>query len=80
VEFTYKFVSDPKCVDKLPKQHALDILCQKHNIRHKLIPAGRCELNGKVERSHRIDEEEFYRLRSYRSLKEIKVAFKKMDL
>jgi transposase InsO family protein len=77
VEFTYKFVSDPKCVDKLPKQHALDILCQKHNIRHKLIPAGQCELNGKVERSHRIDEEEFYRLRSYKSLKKIKVAFKK---
>lgn len=77
VEFTYKFVSDPKCVDKLPKQHVLDILCQKHNIRHKLIPAGQCELNGKVERSHRIDEEEFYRLRSYKSLKEIKVAFKK---
>jgi transposase InsO family protein len=77
VEFTYKFVSDPKCVDKLPKQHALDILCQKHNIRHRLIPAGQCELNGKVERSHRIDEEEFYRLRSYKSLKEIKVAFKK---
>ena len=77
VEFTYKFVSDPKCVDKLPKQHPLDILCEKHNIHHKFIPPGQCEINGKVERSHRIDEEEFYRLDSYKSLKETQVAFQK---
>jgi transposase InsO family protein len=77
VEFTYRFVSDPKCVDKLPKQHPLDLLCEKHNIRHKLIPPGQCELNGKVERSHRIDEEEFYRLNPHKSLKEIQTAFQK---
>jgi len=52
VEFTYKFISDPKCIDKLPKQHPLDILCEKHNIHHKFIPPGQCEINGKVERSH----------------------------
>jgi transposase InsO family protein len=74
-EFTYKFISDPKCIDKLPKPHPLDILCQKHNIRHKLIPPGQCQINGKVERSHRIDEEEFYRLKTYKSLKEIQSAF-----
>jgi len=77
VEFTYRFISDPKCFDKLPKQHPLDILCEKHNIHHKFIPPGQCEINGKVERSHRIDEEEFYRLNSYKSLKEIQVAFKR---
>jgi transposase InsO family protein len=75
IEFTYKFTSDPKCIDKPPKEHPLDILCQKHNIRHKLIPPGQCQINGKVERSHRIDEEEFYRLKTYKSLKEIQSAF-----
>ena len=77
VEFTYRFVSDPKCIDKLPKSHSLDILCEKHNIRHKLIPPGQCQVNGKVERSHRIDEEEFYRLKPYKSLKEIQTAFQR---
>lgn len=75
VEFTYQFISKPKCLDKPPKSHPLDLLCQKHNIYHKLIPPGQCELNGKVERSHRIDEEEFYRLNSYPSLKELQLAF-----
>ena len=56
---------------ELPKEHPLDVLGEKHNIRHQLIPSGQCELNGKVERSHRIDEEGFYRLSSYESLKEI---------
>lgn len=75
IEFTYKFVSDPKCMDKEPKEHPLDTLCKKHNIHHKLIPLGQCEINGKVERSHRIDEEEFYRLITYTSLKKLQLAF-----
>jgi transposase InsO family protein len=75
VEFTYKFISDPKCIDKPPKEHPLDILCQKHKIYHRLIPPGQCELNGKVERSHRIDEEEFYRLNRYLDLKTLQKAF-----
>lgn len=75
VEFTYKFISDPVCLNKPPKEHILDILCQQHKIQHKLIPKGQCEVNGKVERSHRIDEEEFYRLKTYISLKEIQNAF-----
>jgi transposase InsO family protein len=75
IEFTYQFVSDPKCIDKEPKEHHLDTLCKKHNIHHKLIPLGQCEINGKVERSHRIDEEEFYRLKTYSSLKELQTAF-----
>lgn len=75
IEFTYQFVSDPKCIDKPPKEHPLDILCNKHSIHHKLIPLGQCEINGKVERSHRIDEEEFYRLITYSSLNELQLAF-----
>lgn len=35
-------------------------VCHKHGIRHKLIKPRTPQLNGKVERSHRIDEERFY--------------------
>jgi hypothetical protein len=34
--------------------------CEKYNIRHKLIKPRTPQLNGKVERSHRIDGERFY--------------------
>lgn len=42
------------------KKHSLDKWCEDQNIRHKLIPVGVKEHNGKVERSHRIDEQYFY--------------------
>ncbi len=34
--------------------------CMRHGIVHRLIKPGTPELNGKVERSHRTDEERFY--------------------
>jgi transposase InsO family protein len=42
------------------REHAMDIWCKAHKIHHRLIPPGVKELNGKVERSHRIDEDYFY--------------------
>jgi len=56
IECTYKYVS---LVDK-PKKHILDKLCEKNNIRHVLIPPGEKELQGLVERNHRMDDEELY--------------------
>lgn len=41
-------------------EHKMDEWCKKNRIKHKLIPPGVKELNGKVERSHRIDEQYFY--------------------
>jgi transposase InsO family protein len=35
-------------------------VCNKHGIRHRLIQPRTPQLNGKVERSHRIDNERFY--------------------
>ena len=52
-EFTFRFLSDSK-------KHPLDIWCEEEGIRHQCIPPGVKELNGKVERSHRIDEQYFY--------------------
>jgi transposase InsO family protein len=55
-EFTHKL--NPM----IPKDyiHPMDEWCNSHGIEHRLIPPGVKELNGKVERSHRIDEQYFY--------------------
>ena len=52
-EFTFRFLSEKK-------KHPLDHWCEEEGIRHRCIPPGVKELNGKVERSHRIDEQYFY--------------------
>lgn len=54
-EFTSKY--HPTAPDR---EHAMDRWCKENNINHRLIPPGAKELNGKVERSHRIDEQYFY--------------------
>ena len=40
--------------------HAFDKWCEARDIEHKLIPIGEKEINGKVERSHRSDDREFF--------------------
>lgn len=52
-EFTFRFLSKTK-------KHPLDIWCEEEGIKHQCIPPGVKELNGKVERSHRIDDQYFY--------------------
>lgn len=56
IEFTNKYIS---CIDS-PKKHALDEICEEKGIRHVLIPVGEKELQGLVERSHRMDDNELY--------------------
>jgi len=67
IEFTYKYVS---IVDK-PRKHALDKICEKNNIRHVLIPPGEKELQGLVERNHRMDEDELYHRIQPRNIHEL---------
>ena len=55
-----------------PRLHPLDLLCQKLNILHYLIDPGKPAQNGKVERSHRSDQESFYDQVSFNSLNELK--------
>lgn len=52
-EFTYRFLNTNKV-------HPLDSWCLENGVKHQCIPPGVKELNGKVERSHRIDEQYFY--------------------
>lgn len=61
IEFTFDYTAQLTAKHKDPKQHPLDRYCESVKIRHRLIPPGEKELQGKVERSHRTDDEEFYR-------------------
>lgn len=63
-EFTFKMLPN------VEREHDMDVWCSQNKIRHKLIPPGVKELNGKVERSHRIDEDYFYWRSSNASLRQ----------
>ncbi len=59
IEFTYELMPHIHMV------HPLDVYLKSLGIIHKLIPVGRKEYNGKVERSHRTDDEELYRPKQF---------------
>ena len=54
-EFTFKLFPAANT-----REHVMEKWCRKKGIEHRLIPPGVKELNGKVERSHRIDADYFY--------------------
>jgi len=51
--------------------HALDLCCKEQNIIHYLIDPGKPAQNGKVERSHRSDQESFYDRNVFKSYKDL---------
>lgn len=55
-----------------PRIHPLDLECQRLNIIHYLIDPGKPAQNGKVERSHRSDQESFYDGNIFKSVDELK--------
>jgi transposase InsO family protein len=72
--FTNRYTGYLKSSDPLnPRLHAFDILCQKHNIIHYLIDPGKPNQNGKVERSHRTDQEMFYEKNKFKTLKDLRI-------
>lgn len=50
----------------------LEVFLTENNIKHHLIRPRTPEHNGKVERSHRIDQDKFYRTLKFYSLKDLK--------
>ena len=59
--FTNRYTGYLKSSDILnPRLHPLDIECAKLSIEHYLIDPGKPAQNGRVERSHRTDQEMFY--------------------
>lgn len=74
-EFTY--------IIKTDRSHPLDILCSNLNIEHKLIRPRTPRHNGKVERSHRNDQNRFYNYLKFYSyddlLKQMKAYLKRSN-
>jgi transposase InsO family protein len=59
--FTNRYIGYLKSRDPInPRLHSLDTLCAELGIPHYLIDPGKPAQNGKVERSHRTDQEMFY--------------------
>lgn len=58
------------------KKHLFDLFCEKHGIEHKLIKPRTPRHNGKVERSHRNDNERFYRWLKFYSFEDLKLQMK----
>lgn len=69
-EFTYTQQT------KKDKQHLLDKFCNFHKIEHKLIKPRTPRHNGKVERSHRNDNERFYKTLKFYSYKDLLIQMK----
>lgn len=70
--FTNRYVGYAKSADPInPRLHPLDIECQKRNIIHYLIDPGKPSQNGKVERSHRSDQEIFYDRNKFKTLNDL---------
>lgn len=70
--FTNRYTGYEKSTDPLnPALHAFDLVCQSLNIIHYLIDPGKPAQNGKVERSHREDQEKFYERNRFKNLTEL---------
>ena len=58
------------------QEHLFDIFCRTHGIEHKLIRPRTPRHNGKVERSHRSDNERFYRWLKFYSFDDLLLQMK----
>jgi len=75
--FTNRYTGYLKSSDILnPRLHPFDLKCAKLNFEHYLIDPGKPAQNGKVERSHRSDQEQFYDQVKFNSLKMLKYKIK----
>ena len=57
--------------------HPFDIFCNQYKIEHKLIRPRTPWHNGKVERSHRNDQERFYNYLSFYSFNDLQIQMKR---
>lgn len=78
--FTNRYTGYQKSADPLnPRLHPFDLKCQRLNIIHYLIDPGKPAQNGKVERSHRTDQEMFYDRRRFKTILGLKRGLKKWN-
>ena len=72
--FTNRYTGYLKSSEPMnPRIHIFDLICQRKNIIHYLIDPGKPAQNGKVERSHRTDQEMFYERNKFNTLKELEM-------
>jgi len=64
-------------VKKTDRTHPFDILCDKLGIEHKRIRPRTPRHNGKVERSHRNDQERFYNHTSFYDYNDLMLQMKR---
>ena len=57
--------------------HPMDIFCNRYNIRHHVLRPRTPWLNGKVERSHRNDQERFYNYIKFYSFDDLQTQMKR---
>lgn len=62
---------------KTDRVHPLDVLCRQFHITHKLIRPKTPWHNGKVERSHRNDQERFYNFLKFYSFEDLLLQMKR---
>ena len=78
--FTNRYTGYLKSADpQNPRLHAFDLACQQHNIIHYLIDPGKPSQNGKVERSHRTDQEMFYDRANFKTVLGLKRTIRKWN-
>jgi transposase InsO family protein len=78
--FTNRYIGYLKSSDPVnPRLHSLDIFCAELGIPHYLIDPGKPAQNGRVERSHRTDQEHFYDLNKFNSVLDLKNKLKKWN-
>ena len=58
------------------REHLFDSFCKKYGITHKLIKPRTPRHNGKVERSHRNDNERFYQYLKFHSFNDLQIQMK----
>ena len=79
--FTNRYTGYLKSADPLnPRLHPFDLECQQLNIIHYLIDPGKPAQNGKVERSHRTDQEMFYDRRKFKTVLGLKRAVRQWNM
>lgn len=79
--FTNYYLGTNKRSDVTVKTlHGLDQFCQKNNIKHFLIDPGKPAQNGKVERSHREDQEKFYEQNKFKNFKDLQKKLKRWNM
>jgi transposase InsO family protein len=79
--FTNRYTGYQKSTDPMnPRLHPLDVFLMKNNIIHYLIDPGKPAQNGKVERSHRTDQEMFYDRHKFKSIIELKKALRQWNI